>query len=324
MRTLIVGEDIHNYLTCYVKAFEKNGFETSTYRIDDSFNEVSFIKNAKRVELVVFIDYNFRKEIFSEQILEILKKNRIKLLLIYIDCIEKMQGKQHLELFDFICTFSPNDVKKISVYNKNVKYLPVGVDETVYCGESAPVYRDIDVLFVGSKSSNRLDFLEFIAKWCNRNYKSMQVYGHYWHNNNVIKEFISKVKFKLLYPELYPHIINNDIMPKNVSELYRRTKICLNIHIEKSGEVNARTFEICGNKNFQLVDRIKTLEELGFIDGINVAMFDNKYECVEKLNKYLKDEVSREKIAERASKFVNDKFTMSKLIRGALNEDGFI
>lgn len=231
-----------------------------------------------------------------------------------------MVGAQYFNKFDLIYSFSLEDVRKLSDTKISSKYLPIGADDKIYCNKDKVYNKDYDISFVGSKSKDRLQYLECIAKYCIQNNKKFIVYGHYWHNNNFFNELISRMKFTLKYPNLVKFIKNYDLLPQKVSELYLRSKICFNLHIERTGEINARVFEIMGNGNFQLVDNNPAFEKLGIINNKHLCTYDNLEDCIEKIGYFLKNDDKRMEICKEAKNIVTEYYTMDKTMMTVLED----
>lgn len=315
MRILVVGEDVHNYLQRYVQAIRKIGNTSDAYVVDFNFSRRNFLEKAMSYDHILFINNNFRIVFSDDDLLFTLKAAGKFLTVIYIDCIKKMRGNQYLECFDKIYTFSPKDVVELSRKYNNVSFLPLGADDVYITNDEKVTEKNNDVIFAGSKSDKRLVYLEAVAEYCYRNNKKMLVYGHFWHNSNRINEFFSYIKFKMKHPYLYRYICNYDISPEKLSYLYKSSKVCLNIHIEETGEVNARTFEILGNGNYQMVDCNSSFDKLGLVDGKNITTFNSIEECIEKLDYYLRNDEKRVCIGANGQNLVYEKYRLDYLMR---------
>jgi len=319
MKVIVVGEDVHNYLESYCDACGRNGYEVSKFILERKFNSEEFFSRLKDIDVVIFIDNNFRYTHIDFCILQRIKSMGIYSVCIYIDCISKMKGEQNLKYYDAIYTFSPVDLEMIKTINNNAHYLPIGADDKIYCSNDICGEKIIDVIFAGSKSKKRLLYLEKIAEYCIGHNRKMMVFGHYWHSNNIVNEFFSKIKFRFKYPNLFRFIHNTDISPKDLSCLYKKSKICINIHIEQTGEVNARTFEILGNGNFEMVDENLYLNKLGFVNNKELVIFNSVKDCIEKLEFFLMHDFERERIALTGKNIVRNEFLLSILMKRVLS-----
>lgn len=240
----------------------------------------------------------------------------------YMDSIKQFMDKeQNLKMFDYVYSFEANDVTwgKESL-GVDIKYLPIGVAEEIYCNEEDEEEHIYDVSFVGNATPNRLEVLRKVAVYCAKNNKTMIVYGHYWHNKHWYQDMLGKKKFAENYPDLSLFVSNELCSPVNVSKLYKQSKICLNIHTSLHKGINPRTFEILGNGNFELCDFRGDAEKMGLINETNIAMYTDADDCIKKIDYYLNNEVERKAIGKRGKEIVKDKYTMTKLLSGVLKE----
>lgn len=160
---------------------------------------------------------------------------------------------------------------------KNPIWLPHAFEPSAYCdpdsvqfvkgrmgsytGEPKPfnfLTKKYDVCFVGHvNSKNRIDFLK-----------------------RMFKEF--------------PNFFFGQRLFNEACEKYARSKVCLNISM--TDDINMRCFEVCGSKSLLLTNWLPTIEELGFKDGENCAIYKNFDEAVEKAKFYVEHDDEREKV----------------------------
>ena len=168
-----------------------------------------------------------------------------------------------------------------------------------------------------SGSEKRLKILNAIAKYCKTNHKKMVCYGHFWHNSHYLQKIIGSIKFYCKYPTLHSYVINQRISPDECADLYKQTKINLNIHIPQHTGFNCRTFEILGNNNFELCDE-QDNHFINFIDRKHLVFYHNEKEVVSLFDYYLKHPVEREAIAQQGGIFVNEKYKFSDSVKKVL------
>ena len=100
---------------------------------------------------------------------------------------------------------------------------------------------------------------------------------------------------------------NRFLSPKEVSNLYSRSKICINIHNKQSKEgCNPRFFEIIGTKSFELVDNIEYIQK-NFNDY--TVIYKDTDDLISKIRFYLKHEQDRECIIDKGYEYISQNHT---------------
>jgi hypothetical protein len=112
-----------------------------------------------------------------------------------------------------------------------------------------------------------------------------------------------------------PNVI---IAAPSVAQIYRRSKICLNIHISNHEGINPRTFEILGTRSFELVDHKTHLTS--FVEpGRHVISYVSPKDLIKKIGSYLDDSETRERLATQGFQHVAEKFTIDKITTDSRN-----
>lgn len=137
-----------------------------------------------------------------------------------------------------------------------VSVLLNGFDETVQY-RIPNIRKDIDVLFVGNILPRRRLWLDSLKKYFN--------------------------------------IVEQNVYGQEMTKLFNRSKIVLNIHAEDYLDTETRIFEALGCGSFVLTERLSS--ESPFSSGIHLVEVDNIDEMVEKIDYYLKNDDIREAIA---------------------------
>ena len=190
-----------------------------------------------------------------------------------------------------IFCFEYSDVKKLNEkYNVPTHYLPLGVNEKIYY--PAECERDIDVSFIGWRSKKRLEFLEKLSDRAIEKNWNVKIGGFLYDGRHFWKRWVFASKHK----NLSKFAENRILTPSEIAELYRRSKICLNINVSEHHSLNPRTFEICATKSFQLMDKGLDAHHLINLET-DLATFDGAEDLLEKIEFYLAHDELREKIA---------------------------
>lgn len=215
-----------------------------------------------------------------------------------------------------IFCFEYSDVKALhEKYNIPTHYLPLDVNEKVYY--PAERERDIDISFIGWRSKKRLDFLEKVYERAFQEKWKLKIGVFFYDDRHFWKKwvFASKQKYLSKFAE------NRLLSPAEIAELYRRSKICLNINVSEHHSLNPRTFEICATKSFQLMDRNKGLNAHGLINlETDIATYDGADDLLEKIEFYLANDELREKIALAGYNSVMKNCTIKKSVERLLTE----
>lgn len=144
--------------------------------------------------------------------------------------------------YDHVYTYEPDDVSRL-----NGAFLPMAYDPTLYTPDhNASMLRD--VVFVGAIRDipSRKRTLRMIADrtkigvWTD----TIHWYSHRRLNDIMFKGFRHNI-------DLTPKTIGH----REISGLYRTSRICLNMHHQQSGATNPRTFEILGSGGLLLTDQ---------------------------------------------------------------------
>lgn len=188
----------------------------------------------------------------------------------------------------------------------SAQYCPVGYNEA-YVQENA-VAKTIDISFVGTPYKNRLRVLDPIAeaaavyKWKLKIYAPLFKSGYFW----------KRLLFRLNHPVLFKYVVNGSFSPEDVAKIYTQSRICLNIHDEHNKGTNPRTFEIMAAGSFELLDVRQDYDILE--PGRDMVVYSDVAEAIEEIDRYLTDEVEREKIAAAGKAKVTGKRSMRNLL----------
>lgn len=355
-RILFVGIDYLYYTNAYIKGIKKldadilidveylhdfnrdnlNCIEYMKYKVDkDRYiryyyfnikNKIKRMLNKNQYDEFYSISGNvFYKYIDRELLLE-MKAKGIRSKAIYIDTVKRYrENEQNLDLFDKVFSVEPRDVGYLKSQNiNNIYYMPVGAADDIYSSEEYTEKKEYDICFVGGYSEYRAELCEKIAKFCINNNIKFVVYGPYWKKSKIVDSLKinrHEREFAKQYPYLHKCIVNRTLTGEEVADLYKKSKICLNIHVPIHFGLNARVFEISASPNFQLCDTREDFSKLGFKDGENIVVYKDADDCIDKIKYYLSKDELRKNIAKKANQLVLSKYTMSKLMAKTLNDN---
>jgi spore maturation protein CgeB len=197
---------------------------------------------------------------------------------------------QCLPMFDRIFTVSPAWIDSFQrLGGRSVHYLPLAADLELHrpVENKRQQSASHDVAFVGNWRRERETILEQLVDF------DLRIWGsHYWKRN--------------LRPgsKLAAHWEGRALFGNEFAEACATNRILLNI-IDGVGwpGPNMRTFEQAACRAFSLVTRTPSVIEL-FKEGENIECFDSVAEARDKIEFYLSNETSRQRIANEAHNFV--------------------
>lgn len=100
------------------------------------------------------------------------------------------------------------------------------------------------------------------------------------------------------------------------AELYHRSKICLNIHVESNKDLNPRTFEILGAGALELVDTREDFRQL--IPGKDLVVYKDEDDMISKIDHILSHYEDYQPIIESGHKKAMEHYSMHKSLEKIL------
>ncbi len=331
MRVLIVLTKVNQIFEhSFLEAAAANGVSLTVFCIDQSRNQppsfwreqVKRIIREQAIEKLLMInDYSSGKEfLVDDSIFALVPCN--------VWFVDPLQEKEyatalHLKGYRHIFTYEPTDVPYcLQKFNIVANYLLFPAGESLFCSNPRDFTEkeDYDISFVGhiGKNQRRLQVLEAAARICKQRHYTMALFGEFWNNSHWLVSKTGALKFRKNYPELYPFVHNHRLSPAEVSNLYRKTRINLNIHHPdfRTG-ANARTFEIMGNNNFELCDD-RDFSCTSLVPGQHLAVYHDIGEFEEMLVYYLEHDMERTQIAKSGGEAVREHYKFSHAFARAL------
>lgn len=206
----------------------------------------------------------------------------------FVDGISYEKGLvPYFPYFDDIFVFEECDVNYLKQLGKDAKYLPVGYNAAF---KKMDLPQDIDISFIGSPFPNRLKLLDVVARAAEEHDWNLKIIGPFYDTKYPWKKYL----FKYKHPHIDKFLENRTVSPAEASEIYNRSKICLNIHAEKHKSPNPRTFEIMATGAFELMDY---REFPGDISEYDCGTYRDDNDIVGKIEYYLNKDLEREQIS---------------------------
>ena len=222
----------------------------------------------------------------------------------------------YLHAYDHVLFHSPAYSKDIDMREKlqycgakNVDFWPLAsfdalcdptkTEENILSGE-----RDIDVVFIGALTPNKMPLLAKVKKAFGRR---MSFHGL----ANIKKNAYFNIKYG--FPGWVSPIPFVDYVPT-----YQRSKIGINVHNRGDYTVGGyRLFDLPANGVMQISDGGRHLEQF-YAVGDEVISYENADDLVDKVKFYLVNEEERQRIAINGFRRVNRDYRISRLLNDAV------
>ncbi len=262
------------------KIFDKKELENLKYAIDEFKPEKILLLNGMQ---------------FTDEALEYL--SRFNPYLWTWDSIYRFPKlEKAIQCAKEIFCFEHKDVKFIrEKYNKKAEYLPLGANGRVFFSPNEALDKEIDICFVGSPYPHRKMILEKIAKWACENNKKMKIGGKFYDDRYIWKKYI----FKKRYPMIFKCLDNRFYSTEELADLYRKSKISININAENHHSLNPRFFETAATMAMTIMD--DAIEDYGdFVPDDDMVIYRSDDQLIDFIDYYLKNEKERTRIVQNA------------------------
>ncbi|NEU32294.1 glycosyltransferase [bacterium LRH843] len=210
----------------------------------------------------------------------------------YIDRSIKLINKYN---YIFTIDIGADEYYKEAFPAKNIHYLPLATDPSLYYPDNQFNYPLYDVCLVGYPYPNRIDLIHNILKQTSL---TILLAGPDW------KRYFPEENNKL-------KILNKWVGPDSVRSIYSFSKIVLNPHRPfhffknrnslaiESRSINNRTFDIAACKGFQLIENKPDLS-FHFDISQDIVPYDHYEECIHLINHFIEDKDLRTRYSQNA------------------------
>ncbi len=298
----------------YKRRLDKMGFKS--FRLNWERNWLERLnKMAEELspDRVLFV--NLPQEGMSAEDFEIFSK-KYNTVCWMVDGVWHEQGiESYFRSFQRIFTFEKQDVKYIKeTFGIDTEYCPVGFnDDYILGGDISTAEKDIDIVFVCNADAYRLKYLDRLSKEAQKRGWKLALYGNFYQ----MRHFWKKYTFGAQFPVMVKYVHNGDFSSKEVAELYRRSKICLNIHVENNRDLNPRTFEILGAGSLELVDNREDFRLL--IPGEDLVVYADEDDMIAKIDQILSNYENYQPLIESGHKKVMEHYSMHRSLEKILS-----
>jgi spore maturation protein CgeB len=116
-------------------------------------------------------------------------------------------------------------------------------------------------------------------------------------NRNAVLKLVSSLKeFKTFTKKVQHEVYINNI---------NKSRVCITSN-NKFKSLSIKYTEILACGSFMLADRPEDFDELGYVDGTHLVIYNDLNDLKDKINYYVKNYKSREKIARQGMEFVRE------------------
>ncbi len=323
-KVLIISSPFFGYQESVGRAFEQLGYSVRIETYDEpihpfrgwlrwrhklSLNKER-LREKSRQKYKVYIEhvfdeykpdivFSYNGTILKDDTLDYFRQQGTKVILWMYDSVlrpDRTMCEKHIDHADLVCCFEESDVKYYAKQNKKAYFLPLACDTNVYYPQKKK--KDIDILFVGTiyTSPKRVQMLErLVTRYPQLN---IRIYGEY-------KPYF-KNPITWLFRKHRKTFLNYNISPKEVNELYARTKVALNIHHKQTfNGANQRFFESSGAGAYQICDANPFIRSV-FSNG-EIGIYDNEEQMYQLIDYALAHDMSGD--AKRAYDVIISKHT---------------
>lgn len=219
--------------------------------------------------------------------------------------------RPYLPYYDKIYVYEKKDVSFLQKKCLcDAVYIPVGFND-VY--EHFPMDKKkkykYDIVFVGSINKRRLQLLDEVAKASAHHGWTLKVIMPWFEKRYFYKNLLLRLKYSSLMKTIDTDYADSE----DVARLYAHAKIVLNIHNDRAGSCNPRTFEIMSVGAFCLVDARDDYDDI--VVGRDIDVYRDADELIEKIKFWLANDVARERIAANGGVLARAQYSMAESLK---------
>lgn len=310
-KVLIISSPFFGYERSVGRAFEELGYEVRIENYDEPIHPFTgwlrwhhkFSLNKERLreksrqKYKLYIEhifdqykpdivFSYNGTILKDETLDYFRQKGARVIIWAYDSVlrpDRAMCEKHIDHVDLFCCFEERDVEYFAQHNKKAYFLPLACDTSVYFPQEAT--KDIDILFVGTiyTSAKRIKMLEHLVEHYPQ--LNIRIYGEY-------KPYF-KNPISWLFRRYRKTFLNYNISPKQVNNLYARTKIALNIHHKQTfNGANQRFFEASGAGAYQICDANPFIRSV-FTNG-EIGIYENEEQMYALIDYALAHDMSQE------------------------------
>ena len=131
---------------------------------------------------------------------------------------------------------------------------------------------------------------------------------------------MEKMQFRKRHPCLYKYIKNKIFSLEEVADIYKKSKICINISVSEHKSINPRTFEILASGALQLIN-IGQKANGNIRLGKDVIEFHDSADLLKLISYYLSNGMERYRIAKSGYIFNEKHNKMSDRVKMIMQDD---
>jgi hypothetical protein len=171
-----------------------------------------------------------------------------------------------LKYFDRKFTFDPEDAHKYNINFRPLFYL----DSFKNCTSDKSINSIYDLLFLGTAHSDRYRISKRIIDWCNIN--GLNSFSYYYMQGRIV--YLYKILFDKTFKEFdYKKLNFRSLKSTDITELYKKSNVILDINHPGQKGLTMRTFETIGS-NKKMITTNAEIKRYSFYNPNNIFIID--------------------------------------------------
>lgn len=300
-KVLVIGPEYFKINNSIANAFEEKGYKTEVFDFSESYPVNIISKFTHGLLSKIGVKYYMGKyntkvnediittyDIFQPDIVIVVKGHKLfedtlkhmsssKLVLWMMDSVDRVPIIYNtIKFYDLVYVFEEKDIETLSERGIRSFHLPLALNAEIYKNSSDSSYKPIDIIFVGSLYQERIDILK----------KIIDVYPE---KNIIIHGFFPswKVNLKnisLRFSKYKKYFKIGSLTPFKVNDLYSKSKIVLNMHLNFSlSGCNLRFFEIAGTKSVQVVNKKNFIDKHFDMNQLEFSSYEELFDIIDNI-----------------------------------------
>ena len=187
----------------------------------------------------------------------------------------KQLGREYIQKFKGVASFDMEDCSRYAM-----TYIPLFAEPDFFYGAKES-QRLVDIAFVGTLHSNRIELIKSIKEFCDSHGLVFEFIGYYYSLLLFLFKFLaSGAYFFILKKVTFRKLLKSDI-----GALYRQSKFVLDIHHHGQAGLTSRSFETLMSGAFLITTNINALSlPLGLSDRCLYVPRNSIHKSIEELH----------------------------------------
>ena len=187
----------------------------------------------------------------------------------------KPLGNGYIKKFKGVASFDMEDCAHYAI-----AYIPLFAEPEFFYSVKEN-QRLVDIAFVGTLHSNRIELIKSIKEFCGRRGLVFEFIGYYYSRLLFLFKFLASGAHFFIFKK----VTFNKFMKSDIGALYRQSKFVLDIHHHGQAGLTSRSYETLMSGSFLITTNIHALSlPLGLADRCLYVSADAIHESIEALD----------------------------------------